>query len=451
MCAARTSGSPAIPLMEKLALTVDNSGNFFFQEALRRQIEHDKVIHSFDDPLDDIHTLALCLANFIRPTEDFGGQAEILEKSRIERVIMTGGGAQAYDYEKDLAIPKGTMRFLKVLSERSKFIGVRGYYTAELLDRNGIRNVEVTGCPSIFWHMNPGFSMPRFKEKPDGARLAIHATPSGYYRDVIAKLFAFAIRHQAEYILQNEHHIVPAIDPQHAPSGEALEKFRFFASYYKLGHITEAEMQEWLRNKSHIFFSIEEWVRHLKSRSLVFGARFHGNVAALLAGVRNLTMVFDTRTREMCEYANLPYILLQDFHENTTLEELSDIADFSAFNAGYENKYHRYVQFLENNGLRHNLKVNPHFLVSGIHAPAWAFQENLIRSFAFEDRVKLKSLADFMQSTNHEAGVERFLPSINRLRDMREEQIRHQAEASATARVELPEQTIMQRQARLPA
>ncbi len=44
----------------------------------------------------------------------------------------------------------GSKRFWQIVGDRCASIGVRGAFSAETLRRNGIGNVEVVGCPSIF-------------------------------------------------------------------------------------------------------------------------------------------------------------------------------------------------------------------------------------------------------------------------------------------------------------
>lgn len=63
---------------------------------------------------------------------------------------MIGAGAQAYEFGGCIALTEGTRCFLGYVAARSVSIGVRGHYTAEVLARLGIRNVDVIGCPSAF-------------------------------------------------------------------------------------------------------------------------------------------------------------------------------------------------------------------------------------------------------------------------------------------------------------
>ena len=83
--------------------------------------------------------------------------------SNIERaalpVVVFGLGSQAPlagPYEFNPA--SETIRLLKVLSDHSRRMAVRGAFTADVCIRLGINNVEVIGCQSIFWHRSPQFS-----------------------------------------------------------------------------------------------------------------------------------------------------------------------------------------------------------------------------------------------------------------------------------------------------
>jgi hypothetical protein len=73
--------------------------------------------------------IVIAAANFIAPNFDFGGMAAFIEQSNLPVTIL-GLGAQSSDYSADIPLMPGTERFLQVLKERCKIIGVRGAFTA---------------------------------------------------------------------------------------------------------------------------------------------------------------------------------------------------------------------------------------------------------------------------------------------------------------------------------
>lgn len=340
--------NPSADIAAKLKVTVNNTGNYFFEYAVSRHLKGHVEINSIADLPDGDNALVLSMSNFINPYTDLGGIAQQIERKNVSRVIMIGAGAQAYDYGDAISVTPGTRRFLNILSERSKAIGVRGVYTAEVLEGMGIRNVEVIGCPSLFYNCDPNFEV-KGREPIDGRRMraVFHCTPSGFYRDCIAKLIAFGVANCESYVAQSETHLFGL----HSQDEKQVADTKFFFKYYNEGVLEPEEATEWFRRNARWFFRFDEWLDYMRTVDFAFGARFHGNMAAILAGVPALSMVFDTRTRELCEYLNLPYMHLKDFRSDTTLSSLRDEADFSLFNATYPLKYKRYRDFLIANGL----------------------------------------------------------------------------------------------------
>lgn len=420
------SHSADASFQENFHRSVLNTGNQLFQNAILSQVEADQIVDDWDNIPNDISALVLTFANFIRPTvEGLEHQVAALERSSVERIILAGIGAQSYTYDEDLKIAEPALRLLKVASERSRSIGVRGYYTAELLNKHGITNVEVIGCPSIFFAMDPDFQIHPKEQKPDGTRLTIHATDDGHYRDKLSSLYGYAAKHAADYVLQSEPFMVPIFNPPTENVYEATRPIRFFAHYYNNGQVSPDDMEKWLKEHSRVFFSVEKWVEYLKTRNLVMGSRFHGNVAALMAGVPSLTMFFDSRVRELCEYLELPGISLEDFDHNRPLADYFELANYTNFNAGFSRKYRRYYEFLETNGLKHRLRPSTTDETVGGQP---ALVGSLVKALPFEDRVRMFSLLEHVNTIS--GGGASLMGLLNRVRSMRSEKSGLMAEAS---------------------
>lgn len=329
----------------KFSSAVYNTGNYFFEEALSHHIDDVSIVRNLSDLPDSFDTLVLSMSNFISPFSEVGYLCDEIEKRHISNIVMVGAGAQAYDYSEKITLSPGTMRFVHLLSERSRTIGVRGYFTAEILASLGIHNIEVIGCPTAFWHNKRPLKSPRSLES-----LAVHCTPSGHYRDKVGALFAHGLKHDARYIVQSERWIMPLIDPTVAEMRENLDTDQTIA-YYSANHADAYAIENWLK-KSLIYFDMSEWIKAMESFDFVYGSRFHGNMAAIQAGTPALNMPFDTRTRELCEYLNLPHIPLVEFDAEMSLEHLLEAADFSVFEKTIGSRTLAYRTFLENNGLK---------------------------------------------------------------------------------------------------
>ena len=82
------------------------------------------------------------------------------------------------------------------------------------------------------------------------------------------------------------------------------------------------------------------------------GARFHGNVMALRAGMKALFIVCDSRTSELTETFNLPSMTVEDFDSKKNLHDYALKADYSSFNSSYAQKFDDFVEFLISNNMQ---------------------------------------------------------------------------------------------------
>lgn len=332
-----------ITLAEKLCRAVGNSGNMLFESALSSQLADDvKRIHTRGEIESDLEMLVLSMSNFLSPYTDLTVFADIIEQRKVNNVVMIGCGAQAYNFNERIELKPGTRRFLDILSERSRSIGVRGVYTAEVLDSLGVKNSKVIGCPSIYWPMTKGWPdlAPDFSATPS---YGIHCTPTGKFRDKIGALIRYGDRHDMAYLCQTE--------IAYLEEGPTHNDFKYY-----MGSPDAAEKAAaYFRRKGRIFFSIGEWVDFNRNLSFVIGSRFHGNVVTMLAGRPCLTLVFDTRTREMIEHFNLPYLHLDDFDEDRPVEFYERSTDFHPFLSTYRKRLAEYARFLDENGVPHKI------------------------------------------------------------------------------------------------
>ena len=91
-------------------------------------------------------------SNFIHNDMHWHKAAYVLQQIDLP-VYAVGVGAQASVREK-YNLNSENATFWNLVAERSKVIGVRGTFSADVLYSNGIKNVEICGCPSIFRRRN---------------------------------------------------------------------------------------------------------------------------------------------------------------------------------------------------------------------------------------------------------------------------------------------------------
>lgn len=96
-------------------------------------------------------------SNYIYETMDWGAAEEVLAKLKIP-VISFAVGAQAAGTSR-IQLPEKAIRVWKQFADHAATIGVRGRFSADVLNDIGIKNVEVIGCPSLFRCNDPTLSI----------------------------------------------------------------------------------------------------------------------------------------------------------------------------------------------------------------------------------------------------------------------------------------------------
>ncbi|MFC1688838.1 polysaccharide pyruvyl transferase family protein [Pseudomonadota bacterium] len=283
-------------------LSGDNTGNLLFTAAVYSHLQYPEHIKGQDKP-EELHNrydqICIPAANWIFPRFEFGWLADILEKAQLP-VCCVGLGTQV-DESQTSMLTQGTLRFLHVLSDQSTSIGVRGSLTAELMNKLGIKNVEVIGCPSLF----QSFQVPSIKRVKNGAfesvggsftRYALSPKREDFYQQSLARfLFEFADK----IYFQSE------IEEIRYLAGEC-ELESNLAGFYNQSQEVVGSV---LKKKGRCFNSIEAWLKDLQDCSAFYTSRIHGSVAATLAGCPSILLTHDHRTRELAEsmvLANIP-------------------------------------------------------------------------------------------------------------------------------------------------
>lgn len=173
-------GPPFPKTQEYLQCAGNNLGNFMFCSSVRR------IVRTTTHPRGDFRRLDLktiaaecdgiviAAANWLQPKQNYGGLADQIEKANVPAAI-TGIGAQSSGGKIPELLP-GMLRLLKVVSERSHSISVRGPFSAEVLNHYGIQNVTVTGCPSLLWHRDHPAEITRLPRDGRVGRVTLNGT-----------------------------------------------------------------------------------------------------------------------------------------------------------------------------------------------------------------------------------------------------------------------------------
>ncbi len=230
-----------------------------------------------------------------------------------------------------LAFDPDTVRLLRTIAERAT-LGVRGEYTAAVLERLGIVNLEIIGCPSMYHGLDPDFRIDRAPFCEDMKATCNFRTFFGKLSPAECEFLTFAANRQLPFVEQTQQELTLLNCQNNEP------QYRYLSG--------------WLKEQRQVFFEIEPWVRWIRQYDFSLGSRFHGNVLAVMNGVPALTMVIDGRMQELTKHFRLPTMHMKDFSMDRPLAFYYDRADFSEFNRVYPQRLQSFLDFLRRNGMK---------------------------------------------------------------------------------------------------
>jgi hypothetical protein len=306
-----------------------NTGNLVFQNAIEKMISCDVI--TVDEPFQNdkynafITTDLIWLKENVKPWELLFQQ---LELAKDKPLIPLSIGLQTAVKKKDFVIHPNMKSYLQSLQERTP-LAVRGAYTAEILDSYGISNVKILGCPSIYQLPLYNKSLKTLlKPCPEEINAAANfRTPIGHFEDNELLYLRYVVNDFEGFIEQTFESINEA-------------------------NGADRNIINWLKKKSHIFFDLDSWRRHNLRYNFSMGLRFHGNVAALLAGIPALFVVIDSRTSEMTDFFHLPSLNFKHFNDRLPLTYYYRKADYGNFVSSYREKMDDFKQFILSSGLK---------------------------------------------------------------------------------------------------
>jgi hypothetical protein len=297
---------------------------------------------SFDENAIDVNFInrsyskvILCMQDQIRVDEsyyrpDYTRICNFLEKIQLPFVVLSLGAnaIQAeYDTELHLKIPKEKIRFLSLIASKSLEIGVRGYYSAEVLNKLGIFNVNPVGCHTFFLNKNKKII------KKNVSLIKNVITNGGLLPNNIVNEGL-----QFSYVLQCQNE-----DPSlFAQEIELRSKLLNFKSLYCIRHL------DFFRKKAiYLPTTIDEWVKIINKYDFSIGRRVHGTILALNNNIPALLASGDLRSREMSEIFSIPRDYTLD--HTVDIRAIYDQSDFTDLNKKFPLLYQRFLEFSKKN------------------------------------------------------------------------------------------------------
>jgi Polysaccharide pyruvyl transferase len=351
-------GSAYLPTKVVYDLTGQNTGNLAFHYALAKILPGTQDALGWSTPPPQLNAMrrigVLPLANQLGPHADYAGLAAKFGQLDIPLVAVGLGAQGGTDYAL-AAVPPGTQAWIKEIAGRSPLgapnIGVRGAYTLGVLEQYGLdRHAVVTGCPSLFINPDPklGAAIEKRARQPI-QRIAVAAGHQGWKHlgRIEASLTRMLDDLGGSYIVQSPIEMVALARGE----AETLPEADLIAcrDYARPG-ASLPEFIRWSRQYARAFFNVSEWMEHLRGVDFVVGARIHGVMLGLQAGVPGLCIAHDSRTRETM---GVPFVMASEVMAGLTLEDIRArcVFDGAAFDARRRDMAARLDEFLRANDI----------------------------------------------------------------------------------------------------
>lgn len=319
-----------------------NSGNMLFWHSLSNILDVDG--HTLQEcawkkvDLNPYNSFVTTDLIWIQENATFPGVRKQLELAGDRPLVPISIGLQSGTAKKDFRMHEDTVRLLAELQERCA-LGIRGQYTAEILNMHGIKNIKVIGCPSMYFPFDYRFKIR--KKETDLRQVSVNMR-SMYspLQQKEQKFMVYAANHKYSFCEQTSHPFCPAICKD-GPTFEYLNK--------------------WLNTHKTIFFDVDDWRGYMSDMDFSMGCRFHGNVIALWSGVPALFITVDSRTTEMCNHFKLPTISMNDFDAEKDIHYYYDLADYTQFNKNYALRLDEFIDFLKGNDLPIKKRIDEYY------------------------------------------------------------------------------------------
>jgi len=334
-----------------------------FLSSMERIVPHEQSCHraTFNPNTikEQADIIVIPAANWLAESRDLGDLANRIEMSGLPCVVF-GLGAQSLEAKK-LKLRPGTERFLKVISERSHSISVRGDFTAEVIASCGIDNITVTGCPSLLWHLDRSAEIVRRETHRDPVKTILSITPPGklnpninnFRTQLSRKLCQFGFENNFPIVLQTEIELMKAAKGEVSLDDKETRKVLDFF----WGGLSSTDVDRYVTNNLRLFGNPTDWMVFSSNHDLVLGTRLHGVIASLLSGTPAVLIGHDTRTLEMSRQAGIPMIKAEDIIKNDiSPQNILEEADFDHFNKRQKSYFNDFIDFFETNKVPHKLK-----------------------------------------------------------------------------------------------
>lgn len=337
-----------------------NLGNFAFVEALWRQLQPDVVILPWHVSPQEARArcdlLVFAAANQLGGHTDMGDLATNLEAIDLP-LVAVGLGAQSSSQAQPPRLTAGTERWVRTLAAlaptKNPNIAVRGEFTRRTLEKLGLgANAVTLGCPSNFLNNRPDFYAELAAAASRGRveRLCVAAGSRHFpsTRDAERQLMRLVGSTGGSYVVQSD------IEFLRFARGEAISAAERQAIHaYLAPDLSPEALDLWRRRHAAAFADATSWLDAMHGFDFAVGARIHGVMLPIQAGVPGGVVAHDSRTLELCQTMGVPVRLPHEIPETFAADDLPKLFafDVGAFAATRERLRRVYVEFWRGCGI----------------------------------------------------------------------------------------------------
>lgn len=310
-------------MQEKWTSILLNTGNLVFMHSLKKILDVQPLTpEEADKGMDNFDGIVTTSLIYIREEDTLESFEPLLKRYNDKPIVPISVGLQAPNLDYKFRINDHAVKILQEIAERA-VLGIRGEYSAEILNSHGIKNIQVIGCPSVYYNLDNFFIKKRKIEEIKVASSIYSTTGGFFYKNKYETDFL-------NYIVKNNFTLIK----QTRSDDRHVEKFNLRFS------------------DEVLFFNAEEWMSFVKKFDFSFGARFHGNVMSVISGVPALFITVDSRTEEMCRYFKFPAMCIKNFSPDKTPDEYYELADYTDFNLIYPIRLQNFRTFCNKNNIK---------------------------------------------------------------------------------------------------
>lgn len=342
-----------------------NTGNLLFHFAIEciAELENEKLPWSFKKGghTDSLNAL-IPMANLLGPHIDLSERGPRIDAIGGAITVM-GLGAQFGLGNPDISmLPRGSLDWINRVSRNDgkANIGVRGNFTLRILKKMGCADAAVAlGCPSNFISsdrelgetLKQKFKNATMDELKVGTSLTAGSFQRKEFWELERCLLDLLVGGRGSYFVQNPWELIAlSMGWYDEVDNSLIEKVR--RAWFPNHNVSE--MKEFFVQRGEVYISVPQWLLNLTKNKFVVGTRIHGVQAALQAGVPAVCLCIDSRTKELCEFMKLPYLMAPKFKSGISLEDL--VIAFQRWDHGeYDARRlmlaRRTRKFLEENGI----------------------------------------------------------------------------------------------------